>query len=121
MVTDGRLERDTTASDADRVSRITRRSLVACLENRRGDKETATRQDAITSSPPGLDVGRLVVELVDARADAAGLRERVKLLDVGADEVRRRDELIATLVGGTWRQRRKARRDALAALVNRSS
>jgi len=82
MVSDGRLERDTTATDAATVARVTRRSLVAALG-------------------PSLD-------------------EQVKLLAAGADDARRRDDLIATLVAGSWRERRRARREAVATLASRS-
>ncbi len=72
------------------------------------------------SSDSTLDVAQLVADLIDARAQAARLDEQVKLLAVGADDARRRDDLIATLVAGSWRERRKARREAVAALASRS-
>jgi hypothetical protein len=118
MVSDGRLERDTSASDAPTVARVTRRSLVAALGDRRDASTTTPRHDGPVSST--LDVAQLVADLIDARAQAARLDEQVKLLAVGADDARRRDDLIATLVAGSWRERRKARREAVAALVSRS-
>jgi len=118
MVSKGQLERDTIATDAAAVSRVTRRSLVAALADRRANVATTTPAgEAVSGVAPGLDVNRLVADLVEARAEAAGLQERVRLLETGTDEVRRRDELLASLVAGSWRQRRQARRDALAALV----
>jgi len=121
MVSDGRLDRDTTATDADRVSRVTRRSLVAVLGERRDTEANAARDAAVVSAASdvasGLDVGRLVADLVDARAEAAVMGERVRLLEAGATEVQRRDDLLGALVAGSWRERRQARRDALAALI----
>jgi hypothetical protein len=120
MVSDGRLERDTSASDAPTVARVTRRSLVAALGDRRDASTTTPRHDGPVSSDSTLDVAQLVADLIDARAQAARLDEQVKLLAVGADDARRRDDLIATLVAGSWRERRKARREAIAALASRS-
>jgi len=57
------------------------------------------------------------VDLIEARAQVARLDEQVKLLAAGADDTRRRDDLIATLVAGSWRKRRAARRQAVASLV----
>ncbi len=120
MVSDGRLERDTSATDAATVARVTRRSLVTALGERRDTIATPTRHDAPASRESSLNVGQLVVDLIEARAQVARLDEQVKLLAAGADDTRRRDDLIATLVAGSWRERRAARRQAVASLVSRS-
>ncbi len=120
MVSDGRLERDTSATDAATVARVTRRSLVAALGERRDTGASPPRHDAPVSSASSLDIAQLVADLIDARAQAARLDEQVKLLAAGADDARRRDDLIATLVACSWRERRQARREAVAALASRS-
>ncbi len=120
MVSDGRLERDTSATDAATVARVTRRSLVTALGDRRDASTTTPRHDGPVSPDSTLDVAQLVADLIDARAQAARLDEKVKLLAAGADDARRRDDLIATLVAGSWRERRRARREAVAALASRS-
>lgn len=120
MVSDGRLERDTTATDAAHVARVSRRSLVAVIEARREEEPsipTAPRHDANVSQPAALDVHALVADLVEAREEAARLGERVRLLETSTTAARDRDDLVARLVAGSWRDRRRARREALGSLV----
>lgn len=114
MVSDGRLDRDASATDAATVARVTRRSLVAALGDRREQIATPTPSVGTVTGP---DLSGLVADLVEARETAARLEERCRLLEAGADESGRRDELLGALVAGSWRDRRRARRDAMAALV----
>jgi len=121
MISDGRLDRDMAATDATTVARVTRRSLVAILGERRDTEAQAARDAAVVSAASnaaaGLDVGRLVADLVEARATAAQLEERCRILEAGEDASRSRDDLLVALVGGSWRERRRARKDAIAALI----
>lgn len=59
----------------------------------------------------------MLQQLVDARGEAAGLRARLALIDQDTRRSQQRDELLAALVAGTWRQRRRARRAALTLLA----
>ena len=128
MVKRGELERDTRHDTTAGAATVTKRSLVAALERRRGEAVDLSRlsRDVSQSSPP--DVGRelrelvepLVEQVVEARTRAAEAESKVRLLEERAQSTRERDELIASLVAGSWRERRRARRDALAKLAQGS-
>jgi len=128
MVGRGELERDTTRTDAHRAARVSRRSLVAALEARRdADTTPAGHVPDMSGESPAVFsevLGPLVAELVEARAEAASAQAKLALLEERAhstvERAAERDELLASLVAGSWRERRRARRNALARLAQAS-
>jgi len=61
----------------------------------------------------------LMQQVIDARTEAAELEGQVRLLEERAQSSREQDELLATLVAGSWRERREARKAAIASLRGR--
>ena len=119
MVERGELER---AADGG----IAPHSLARALAGPSGPPAPALITATEPAPPPGTsDSGRafrelvepMLQQLVDARGEAAGLRARLALIDQDTRRSQQRDELLAALVAGTWRQRRRAHRAALTLLA----
>lgn len=129
MVKRGELERDTSLDTTGQEALVTKRSLVAELERRRGEPVDVSRLSHDLSKPTapqslgselrGL-VEPLMEQVIDARTEAGKLKAQVRLLEERAQSTRERDELLATLVSGSWRERRRARRAAVAQLAQAS-
>jgi len=126
MVKRGALERDTSHDSTGQEALLTKRSLVAELERRRGEPVDPSRLSHDLSRPNapqslGSDfrglVEPLMQQVVDARSETVDLQAQVRLLEERAQSSRERDELLATLVAGSWRERRRARRAAVAKLA----
>ena len=126
MVKRGALERDTAHDTTGQEALVTKRSLVAELERRRGEPVDPSRLSHDLSRPSapqslGSDfrslVEPLMQQVVDARAEAVELQAQVRLLEERAQSSRERDELLATLLAGSWRERRHARRTAVTKLA----
>lgn len=128
LVKRGVLERDVSRDSSGQEALVTKRSLVAELERRRGEPVDVSRLSHDLSKPSapanlGHDLRALVEPLmqqvIDARAEAAELEGQVRLLEERAQSSREQDELLATLVAGSWRERREARKAAIASLRGR--
>jgi len=126
MVKRGALERDTSHDSTGQEALVTKRSLVVELERRRGEPVNPSRLSHDLSKPSapqslGSDLRDLVEPLmqqvVDARAEAVELQAQVRLLEERAQSSRERDELLATLLAASWRERRHARRTAVTKLA----
>jgi len=126
LVKRGTLERDTSRDTSGQEALVTKRSLVAELELRRGEPVDVSRLSHDLSKPSapqslGSDLRELVEPLmeqvIEARTEAAGLQAQVLMLEERAQSTRERDELLASLVSGSWRERRRARRTAVAVLA----
>lgn len=127
MVKRGELERDMSRDTAGQEARVTKRSLVAELERRRGEPVDVSRlsHDLSKAAAPanlGEDIRALVEPLmqqvIDARTEAAELETQVRLLEERTQSSREQEELLAALVAGSWRERRQARKAALAQLAH---
>ena len=129
LVKRGVLERDVSRDSSGQDALVTKRSLVAELERRRGEPVDVSRLSHDLSKPAapqslGSDLRELVEPLmeqvIEARTEAAGLQAQVRMLEERAHSSREHDELLAALVVGSWRERRQARRSALSALARRT-
>jgi hypothetical protein len=129
MVKRGELERDTSRDTAGQEALVTKRSLVAALERRRGEPADMSRLAhdlSKASAPPNLGqdlralVEPLMQQVIDARSEAAELESQVRLLEERVQSTREEGELLATFVAGSWRERRQARKAAIARLAQRS-
>lgn len=129
LVKRGVLERDTSRDTSGQEALVTKRSLVAELERRRGEPVDVSRLSHDLSKPAapqslGSDLRDLVEPLmeqvIEARTEAAELQAQVRMLEERAQSTRERDELLASLVSGSWRERRRARRSALATLARQT-
>ncbi len=136
MVKRGQLERGPSGTQAT----VSKRALVAVLEQRRRDVTQLTR---INELEPGQSVNErwgapwppdataelqdllrpvlepLIDEFVGAQSRAAVLEAQIDGIKAHAAQERTRDELLLALAIGGWRQRRKARRAALRHYVLR--
>ena len=126
LVKRGVLERDVSRDSSGQEALVTKRSLVAELERRRGGPVDVSRLSHDLSKPAapqslGSDLRDLVEPLmeqvIEARTEAAGLQVQVRMLEERAQSTRERDELLTTLVSGSWRERRRARRAAVTRLA----
>jgi hypothetical protein len=135
MVKRGALDRGPSGAQAT----VSKRGLVALLEQRRQDVGQLTRATAhhrplgdegITARQPQGAVDELqelllpvleplLDEFVDARARAEVLESQLESIEARTAQERARDELLLALATGGWRQRRKARRAALRHYVLR--
>jgi len=120
MISRGELARDTSLG----VSAVTKRSLVAALELRRGEPVDLPRLTRDLSQPAATVtrgvrelVEPLLAQVVDARTRAAEAEAQVRRLEERAQSQREREELLGTLVAGSWRERRRARKVALARIA----
>lgn len=127
LVKRGVLERDVSRDSSGQEALVTKRSLVAELERRRGEPVDVSRLSHDLSRPAapqslGSDLRELVEPLmeqvIEARTEAAGLQAQVRLLEERTQSSRERDELLATLVTGSWRERRRARGTAVGKLAH---
>ncbi len=130
MVKRGLLERGPSGAPAT----VSKRGLVAALEQRRRDVSHLTRateveraqsgyatltaawpEDAISELQEFLRpvLEPLLAEFVDARTRAAVLESQMETITERAEQERGRDELLLLLATGSWRQRRRARTAAL--------
>jgi hypothetical protein len=120
MIERGELERDVSRDGAT----VTKSSLTAALERRGNesvDLEHLARDFSRSLASEAKDVRELVEPLVEqvveAQTRAAEAEAKVKLLEERAQSSRDRDELVATLVAGSWGERRRARKALLANLA----
>jgi len=129
LVKRGVLKRDVSRDSSGQEALVTKRSLVAELERRRGEPVDVSRLSHDLSKPAapqslGSDLRELVEPLmeqvIEARTEAAGLQAQVRMLEERAHSSREHDELLAALVVGSWRERRQARRSALSVLARRT-
>jgi hypothetical protein len=130
MVKRGQLERG--PSNAPAV--VSKRSLVAALEERRRDVSHLTRATEIEQASSGAELlsrdssqdaraalrevlvpvlAPLLDEFVAVRTRAAVLESQLDTINARADQERARDELLYALVTGGWWGRRKTRRAVL--------
>lgn len=140
MVKRGQLERGPSGAQAT----VSKRSLVSILEQRRVDLggvdlAEVTRGTSIEHAEEALQNFRaheavepaeledllfpllenLIDELVAARTRSAVLENQMDGIADRVEHERSRDELLLALATGNWRQRRRARRDALRHFVRR--
>ena len=136
MVKRGMLERGPSGAPAT----VSKRGLVTALEQRRRDVSHLTRATeveraqtgyaSLTAAWPDDPISELqellrpvleplLAEFVDARTRAAVLESQMERITERAEQERGRDELLLVLATGGWRQRRRARRAALAHYVLR--
>ena len=136
MVKRGMLERGPSGAPAT----VSKRGLVIALEQRRRDVSHLTRATEVDRAQTGYDsltaawpddpiselqellrpvLEPLLAEFVDARTRAAVLESQMERITERAEQERGRDELLLVLATGGWRQRRRARRAALAHYVLR--
>jgi excisionase family DNA binding protein len=119
---------------------VSKRDLVAALEQRRRDVSHLTRATEVERAQssyatlreawPDDAVGELqellrpvleplLADFIDARTRAAVLESQMQGIAKRAERDQGRDELLLVLATGSWRQRRKARRAALQRYVLR--
>lgn len=136
MVKRGLLERGPSGAPAT----VSKRGLVAALEQRRRDVSHLTRAtevergqsayESLSGLPPDATIELqeflrpllepLLDEVVAARTQAAVLQNQIDSIAERALQERARDELMLALAMGGWRERRKARRAALRHYVLRN-
>jgi hypothetical protein len=126
MVKRGQLERGPSGAAAT----VSKRALVAVLEQRRLDVSHLTRATEIEQAEPEFETEQagwppdattqlqellqpLLDEFVAARTRAAVLESQMESIREAATRQRARDELLFALAAGGWRQRRRARRAVL--------
>ena len=130
MVKRGQLERGPSGASAT----VSKRALVAVLEQRRQDVNQVTSADELQphdfgeehwrasfsqDAPTGLEellrpvLAPLLDEFVAARTRAAVLETQIEGIKARAAQERARDELLLALATGGWLARRRARRAAL--------
>ncbi len=136
MVKRGQLERGPSQAPAT----VSKRALVAVLEQRRRDVSHLTGATALAPGQPGSanldapwpedamtqlqDLLRPVLEplledFVAARTRVAVLESQMEGIAARSAQERARDELLLSLATGGWRERRRARRMALRQYVLR--
>jgi hypothetical protein len=136
MVKRGQLSRGPSGA----VATVSKRDLVTVLEQRRRDVTHLTRATEVERAQasyatlseawpenaieelqellrPVLEP--LLADFIDARTRAAVLESQMQGIAERAEQDRGRDELLLVLATGGWRQRRKARREALQRYVLR--
>ena len=130
MVKRGQLERGPSNAPAT----VSKRTLVAALEERRRDVSHLTRATEIEQAGSGTGwlsrdspqdpasalrevlvpvLGPLLDEFVAVRTRAAVLESQLDSIKARAEHARKRDELLFALVTRGWWGRRKTRRDVL--------
>ena len=130
MVKRGQIERGPSGTQAT----VSKRSLVAALEQRRRDVNQLTQATTVDPGESGSQGWRAPLpqhtttelqellrpvlepfldEVVAARTTAAVLETQLEGIKARAAQERARDELLVALATGGWRQRRKARKAAL--------
>ena len=130
MVKRGQLERGPSGAQAT----VSKRTLVAVLEQRRRDLTELTRATDVEPGPARHEHWRtpwqqdatnelqdllrpvlepLLDEFVAAQTRASVLESQLEGIKAQAARERAREELLITLATGGWRQRRRARRAAL--------
>lgn len=128
MAKEGKLERPATAGGEPVAAHVTKRSLVAALEEKRGKPVDASRLSGELSRAPVPEgnqrefleaVQPIIDKAIDAERRANELETKVKLLERESGSNQSRDELLGRLVAGSWRERRKARREAVEHLVRK--
>jgi hypothetical protein len=136
MVKRGQLERGPSQAPAT----VSKRALVAVLEQRRNDGSHATRATDLSPAHSGLTgvaadwpedasaqlqellrpvLEPLLEDFIEARTKAAMLEGQMERIEARSVQQRARDELLLVLATGGWRERRKARRMALRHYVRR--
>jgi hypothetical protein len=130
MVKRGQLER----GPSDAPATVSKRSLVAALEERRRDASHLTRATEIEQASSGAEwlsrdasqdarsalrdvlvpvLAPLLDEFVSVRTRAAVLQSQLDSINARADQERKRDELLFALATSGWWGRRKTRRAVL--------
>lgn len=136
MVKRGQLERGPSKAPAT----VSKRALVAVLEQRRRDVSHLERATALAPGQPGsVDpeapwpedamtqlqellrpvLQPLLEDFVAARTRVAVLESQMETIAARSAQERARDELLLSLATGGWRERRRARRMALRQYVLR--